>query len=86
MPIDVVFLLSEENREVLLQELCDNCHHCYEGLSEEEFESCCQNCKPVQIVRDLLFTDNEMVRIIYMACEYQRIFDIALKEGGESDE
>ena len=52
----------------------------------KRFMICSGNNQPVQIIRDLLFTDNEMVRITYMACEYQRIFDIALKEGGESDE
>ena len=43
----MVYILTETQRDELLSFLCDNCRNCYEGLSEEEFETRCENCEPV---------------------------------------
>lgn len=43
----MAYILTETQRDELLSFLCDNCPNCYEGLSEEEFETRCENCEPV---------------------------------------
>lgn len=44
------YLLSDEQRDKLLEGICDQCKNCYRGLSQEEFEKVCSECVPVKII------------------------------------